>query len=197
MRVTNFFLLGIALIFAGCKDEKKVDDSAIRYRHFKLEKAGWKSKEHLQQVDDMDFTATEVPISYYILKSEGNADLFAVDSIEKANEKERVLEFIFKHDNDKNLLETEFTGLNLEETVKYMSFDITNDFYLVTDKKDTINCSGVIFERNFNMVSDQKLILFFSGINPTDKIQLVYNDQLFKKGILKFKFEEKTTKLLL
>ncbi len=62
---------------------------------------------------------------------------------------------------------------------------------------DTIKCSGVIYERNFNMVSDQKLLLFFSGIDPKNKIQLVYNDQLFNKGVLKFKFEEKTTKLIL
>ncbi|MCO6147926.1 hypothetical protein [Flavobacterium sp. NRK1] len=199
MRVINSLILSVVLIiFASCKNKEVVeDDSAIRYRYFSLEKSGWKSREHSQKIDDINFTATEVPISYYILKSEGKENLFKVDSIEKANQSERVIEFNFIQDDEKDLLEENFTGLNYDESVKYMSFGITNDFFVVTSKKDTVRCSGVTMERNFKIAPYQKVLLFFEGIKPQDEIQLVYNDHLFKKGILKFKFQEKTTRILL
>ncbi|MNK30913.1 hypothetical protein D3C87_493360 [compost metagenome] len=189
----------VFLLLVGCKekDEKVIDDSEIRYRYFNLEKSGWKSKEYTHNIDDIGFTATEVPISYYILKNEGNEDLFKVDSIEQVNKLERVLEFNFTQMFEKDLLEEQFTGLTYEEGVKYMSFEITNDFFVVTSKNDTIKCSGVTFERNFKVAPFQKILLFFTGIEPDDKIQLIYNDRLFKKGIMKFKFQEKTTRLLL
>ena len=63
-------------------------------------------------------------------------------------------------------------------------------------KKNTIKCSGVNFERNFKVAPLQKVILFFSGISPKDKIQLVYNDKLFGKGIMKFMFEEQYKEIL-
>jgi hypothetical protein len=70
------------------------------------------------------------------------------------------------------------------------------DFYVVTSKKDTIKCSGVNYERNFKVAPFQKIMLFFSGIQPKDKIQLIYNDKLFGKGIVKFKFEEQYKEIL-
>lgn len=200
MRAINKVLLCATLLVLVCckkNEERIIDDSEIRYRYFNLEKSGWKSREHTQKIDDIGFTATEVPISYFILKKEGNEDLFKVDSIEQVNKMERVLEFNFAQMYEKDLLDEKFTGLSYEEGVKYMSFEIANDYLVVTSKKDTIKCSGVVFERNFKVAPFQKILLFFTGIEPNEKIQLIYNDRLFKKGIMKFKFEEKTTRLLL
>jgi len=197
MKVINS-LLCLFFFLVSCKGKEEVeDDSEIRYRYFSLEKSGWKSREHNQKIDDINFTAAEVPISYYILKNEGNEDLFKIDSIEKANQNERVLEFNFVQEDEKDLLGEKFTGLNYDESVKYMSFGIADDFFVVTSKKDTIKCSGVTMERNFKIAPYQKVLLFFTGIAPEDEIQLIYNDRLFKKGIMKFKFQEKTTRILL
>lgn len=196
--INSLLLFFIFLSFFSCNDkEKNEDDSAIRYRYFSLEQSGWKSREHTQVVDSLAFKATEVPIAYYILKAEGNEDLFKVDSIEQANKTERVIEFEFEQKDEKDLLEKDFTGLSYDEGIKYMSFSIEKDFYAVTSKKDTIRCSGATFERNFKVAPYQKVMLFFSGIPPGENIQLVYKDHLFKKGTLKFKFEEKITKILL
>jgi hypothetical protein len=74
---------------------------------------------------------------------------------------------------------------------------LDRDFYVVTSKNDTIPCSGVNFERNFKIAPFQKVLLFFSGIDPNDKIQLVYKDYLFKKGTLKFKFKDPYTEIAL
>lgn len=178
------------------KNEKDIDDSAIRYKLFQLEDMGWKSKKNSQLIEGLNFTATEVPIQYYLLKDQGDSDLFNIDSLYNQNKFERIIEFTFEQENEKDLLEEDFTKLSYEDGVKYMSFNMVNDFYIVTSKKDTIKCSGVNYERNFKVAPFQKIMLFFSGINPNDKIQLVYNDKLFGKGIIKFKFEEQYKKIL-
>lgn len=193
-------MISILLLFSCNKKEdeniKDVDDSTIRYKLFQLEDMGWKSKNNSQQIEDINFTATEVPIEYYLLKDQGNSDLFNIDSLYNENKYERIIEFTFEQEDEKDLLLEDFTKLNYEDGVKYMSFNMEDDFYIVTSKKDTIKCSGVNYERNFKVAPFQKIMLFFSGIQPKDKIQLIYNDKLFGKGIVKFKFEEQYKEIL-
>ncbi|MBN8641160.1 MAG: hypothetical protein J0L86_05040 [Flavobacteriales bacterium] len=193
MKDLNKFLFSVfvCLLFS-CGKEKEgfKDDSEIRFRYYNLENTGWKSRMHTQHVDNISFTATEVPIQYYLLKDQGNTDLIKVDSIYQENKKERVIEFTFQEDNEEDLLSEKFTQLDYESSVKYMSFTIQNDFVAVTSKKDTVKCSGALFERNFKVAPFNKVMLFFSNIDPNEKIQLVYRDNLFKKGILKFRFKD-------
>ena len=192
MREASKILVIVSMLFLfGCKDNDAItDESEIRERYFDLEEVGWKSHEHRQELDNINYNAAEVPVAYYILNKLGNKDLLAVDSIEKANKRERIIEFNFSEDGKKDLLEEVFTGMGHEEAVKYMSFSIDKDFYVVTSKKDTITCSGAVFESSFKVTPACKLLLFFGDIDPNEKIQLVYNDRLFGKGTLKFKLEE-------
>lgn len=195
MKVLNKFLFTSLLLFLliSCKDNtlsKDKDDSEIRYRYYSLEKMGWKSKKNSQTIDAIQFTATEVPILYYLLKDSESKDLIAVDSLYQLNKTNRVIEFEFQDENERDLLDEKFTGLDYQKSVSYMSFEINNDFMIVTSSKDTIACDGVVFERTFKSTPSNKLLLFFGGIKEEDKIQLVYRDKLFKKGILKFRFQE-------
>lgn len=201
-------LIGIVtfiILFNSCSEKKsesensfyQIDDAGIRYQLFQLEKIGWKSRLHTQKVDDVIFTATEVPIQYYLLKDQGNQDLFNIDSLYQINKRERVVEFTFEQDEEDDLLKEKFTSLNYEDGIKYLSFLIDKDFYAVTKSKDTIRCSGVQYERNFKIAPFQKILLYFSGISPEEEIQLIYNDRLFQKGIVKFKFKDTFTKILL
>ena len=193
-----FVFVFCIFLLASCKKEEKIDkDSEIRDRYFNLEKIGWKSRSYTQVVDDIGFTATEVPIQYFLLKDQGIENLQHVDSLYEENKRERVIEFVFQQDEEKDLLSNDFTGMDLTSAVKYMSFGIDKDFYVVTSKKDTILCSGVNFERNYKIAPFQKVLLFFSGIDPNDKIQLIYNDYLFRKGTLKFKFKDTFTPIAL
>ncbi|OMQ09305.1 hypothetical protein [[Flexibacter] sp. ATCC 35103] len=196
---TRLFYVLLSLTFFSCQREKSNSpkDSEIRDRYFNLEKIGWKSRSYTQNVDDIGFTATEVPIQYYLLKDLGKENLTLVDSLYEKNKRERVLEFTFQQDQEKDLLLKNFTGMDYTDAVKYMSFGLKKDFYVVTSKKDTITCSGVLFERNYKIAPYQKVLLFFSGINPNDTIQLVYSDYLFRKGILKFKFKDPYTQIAL
>lgn len=197
--LSKLFCLALVFIAFSCKKEgnEVKDDSEIRDRYYNLEKVGWKSRMYTQKIDDIGFTATEVPILYYLLKDKGKQDLFLVDSLFEENKKERVMEFTFQQEEEKDLLSKDFTGMDYTDAVKYISFGLDKDFYVVTSKKDTIPCSGVTFERNYKIAPYQKVLLFFSGIDPNDKIQLVYNDYLFRKGTLKFKFKDTYTQIAL
>ncbi len=75
--LSKYFVLFLAFTLFSCKKESpQIDDSEIRERYLNLEKIGWKSRAYNQKVDDINFTATEVPIQYYLLKDKGTEDLF-------------------------------------------------------------------------------------------------------------------------
>ncbi|KIA92213.1 MULTISPECIES: hypothetical protein [unclassified Flavobacterium] len=197
--LNKLFYLLLFLILISCKKEisNNRKESEIRDRYFNLEKIGWKSRTHIQTVDDLAFTATEFPIQYYLLKDLGKDNLVKIDSLYEENKRERVLEFTFQQNEEKDLLAKNFTGMDYTDAVKYMSFELEKDFYIVTSKNDTIACSGVTFERNYKIAPYQRVLLFFSGIDPNEKIQLVYTDYLFRKGTLKFKFKDPNTQIIL
>jgi len=189
-------LVGVSLFcFTSCTNGKKERAITEDYKFFNLAVDGWKSKRINQYINDINYTATEVPLQYYILKDTQNFELEAVDSIFKLHERERVLEVEFHHDEEKDLLQQEFTNLEYDKAVEYMAFKIQNDFKVVTSSNDTIICAGVLFERNFKVAPFKRALLYFGGINPNEEIQLVYNDQLFGNGLIKFNFKEKPLKL--
>ncbi len=196
--LTRFFFFYSLFLFFSCGEKKQEtwqDDSKIRYKYYNLENQGWKSQLHSQKIDNIDFTATQVPIQYYLLKEMGSSSLTKVDSIYQENKKERIIEFTFQEKNENDLLKEKFTGMEYQKSVEYMSFTIQKDFYVVSSSKDTIKCSGVLFERNFKVAPFNKIMLFFSGIEPNDNIQLIYQDNLFKKGTIKFSFSDQLLNL--
>lgn len=197
--LNKLFCIFCVFLCFSCKKETKDNykNSEIRDRYFNLEKIGWKSRAYTQKADNIDFTAIEVPIQYYLLKDLGNENLIPIDSLYEENKRERIIEFTFQQDEEKDLLGNDFTGMEYTDAVKYMSFGLEKDFYVVTSKKDTIACSGVTYERNYKIAPYQKVLLFFSGIDPNEKIQLVYTDFLFRKGTLKFQFKDTYTQIAL
>lgn len=179
----------ILSILFSCIDKKaEPNEEDVRFRLYNLENQGWKSKLHAEKIDNINFAATEVPIQFYLLKEMGNENLISIDSVYEQNKRERIIEFVFEDEDEKDLLQEEYTQLDYEKSVRYMAFDIQKDFYVVTTSKDTVKCSGVLFERNFKVAPSNKILLFFSNIKPEDKIQLVYEDKLYRKGIIKFNF---------
>jgi len=194
--LTNLYYILILLCFSlvSCKKEIK-DTEQVYDAYHRLSNIGWKSKKINHYINTINYTATEVPIAYYILKDQGSNDLKKVDSIYNVHKRERVLEIEFHHDEEKDLLLGEFTNRSYEEAVKYMAFAIQKDFTIVTSSNDTISCAGVQFERNFKVAPFKRALLYFGNINPDDQIQLIYTDELFGNGIIKFKFKETPIKL--
>ncbi|WP_396591861.1 hypothetical protein [Allomuricauda sp. R78024] len=190
------FIFFIIISAASCDRTKDANTSLpIGYKFFNLEQAGWKSKSASHNLSNIEYTATWVPIQYYIIKNSGNGNPSLIDSIYQSHKDERVIEVEFKHTAKDDLLKTQYTQMDYESAVKYMSFSLEKDFVAITQLGDTINCSGVTFERNFKVAPFKRILLHFGGIPENDQIQLVYHDKLFSNGILKFKFTEKPLKL--
>ncbi len=191
-------LIGILLFFTvifSCQKEKKTPDSKIEERLFNLEQVGWKSKSISHIFSDISYKATEVPLQYYILKNEGNEDLEKIDSIYKSLKRERIVEVEFHQEKEDDLLKAVYTNKDYEASVKYMSFKVQEDFMVVTESNDTIRCSGATFERNFKVAPFKRILLHFNDIPSGENIQLIYDDQLFDNGLMKFKFTETPIKL--
>ncbi len=193
---TITLIMFIALIscfsFVACtSDSKRVADD---YKLYKMQQEGWKSKRINQFIGDINYTATEVPLQYYLLKNIGNNPQ-KIDSIYNANNKERIIEIEFQHVNQKDLLLPNFSNKSYEEAVEYMAFSIKKDFTIITPSNDTIQCSGVHFERNFKVAPFKRALLYFNNIPPNDIIKLRYQDHLFGNGTIKFNFNETLLKL--
>lgn len=188
--IISFFAL--SLLLCACTDAKgKKEVAAKEFRYYQLEGGGgWKSKVNVQKVESTSFQAVLVPLQYYLNRSSTAADKTAADSIYKANERERIVEFVVEDDKKGDMLQEKFTGLGYEESVKYISTDIRKDFYLVTGRKDTIPCSGVLRETAPKGIPYTKILLFFSNVDPNEKVQLVYDDLLYGKGKIKFNFND-------
>ncbi|HEX9600803.1 MAG TPA: hypothetical protein VF985_04885 [Mariniflexile sp.] len=180
----SFILIAVFGSFTSCDKSAKLSDSTD-YKFFNLQQQGWKSKRVTQFINDINYTVTEVPIQYYLLKN--NPDDFAkVDSLYQINASERVLEVEFQHVNETDLLLEDYTHRTYDDAVKYMAFTIEKDFTVVTSSNDTIQCSGVNFERNFKLAPFKRVLLYFNNIDPNDRIKLIYQDHLFGNGIIKF-----------
>lgn len=187
-------VIGVFMIFAMSCKKSNTNYTDQDYKFFNLSQEGWKSQRIIQFIDDINYTATEVPLQYYLLKNIGNNPQ-KIDSVFATNSDERVIEIEFQHADQTDLLLQEYTNKTYEDAVKYMSFKIEKDFKVVTTSNDTIMCSGVHFERNFKVAPFKRLLLYFNDIKPEDNIQLIYQDNLFGNGIIKFNFKETPLKL--
>ena len=180
--------LSILIFFVFFSCNKSNDDTKIiSYKHHQ-----WKTFSVTKQINGIIYNATEVPIQYYLLK---NAKPNQIDSLSKVYRNERIVEVHFQDINKKDLLKPEFTQLDYDKAVEYLAFKIKNDFDLLTEDNDTIHCSGVILERNFKVAPFKRLLLFFGDVPENNKVQLLYNDKLFKNGSIKFNFSSKPIKL--
>ena len=98
----------ISCLFISCNNsEKRGTTSETKIYNFQQQ--GWKSKQITQFIHDINYTATEVPLQYYILKNSGEENLEKVDSIYNLNSKERIIEIEFQHSSQLDLLQEEFT----------------------------------------------------------------------------------------
>lgn len=185
----------VLLIPCGCKTDKDLGETHESYKFFNLERAGWKSMSISQNVSNISYTATLVPIQYYMVKNEGLENPSRIDSMYQAHKTERIIEMEFRHKSRDDLLKSQYSNLDYESAVKYMAFSMEKDFMAVTRSGDSINCSGVTFERNFKLAPFKRLLLHFGNIPENEQLQLVYQDELFGNGIIKFKFKGTPLKL--
>ena len=182
----------IVLLAFICSCTNKLESSI---KEFSFAGKQWNAIERIQHRGSIAYRASEVPLQYYLQKHLGVYDSEGIDSMCQNLNRERVLVMEFEQDRGVDLLLSDFTNRDYDAAVRYMAFDIQDDFKLVTTSKDTIPCSGVLFERNFKVAPFKRLLLHFGNINPDDKITLLYKDQLFGQGNIRFDFDDNPIQL--
>lgn len=144
------------------------------------------SNKRTQKTGAIFYTATMLPVEYYIKKNLGIKNTDSLNYYKQKLKGEKVIQFEFQHKDRKDLLQSEFTSTDYKTSVEYMAFRIKNDFYAVTAKGDTIKCNGVLFERNFKLAPFKRILIYFKDTDDITSLKLIYNDNLFENGILKF-----------
>lgn len=76
--------------------------------------------------------------------------------------------------------------------VKYMSFEMQKDIYLVQGT-DTLLPGLFHFERAFEVVPYSTVMVAFDNkkFNKSNEFTIIYNDKLFEKGFVKFNYKNK------
>ncbi len=204
--------IAIILVIFSCKKGKIIDkDNQVKssnslnqdvdnnnaannfdknFKDFKFNNVSYRANKKTQKIGNIYYTATELPLEYYIKKNLKIANVDSLKLLLDDMKNERVIEFEFQEENKKDLLGKEFTALDYKKSVEYMAFKIKKDFFAITSKNDTIRCSGVLFERNYKIAPYKKVLIFFKNIEDKERIKLVYSDVIFGNGIIKFNLKK-------
>ncbi|SHI73648.1 hypothetical protein SAMN04488096_10443 [Mesonia phycicola] len=188
----KYLLFFIAIIIFSCQSNSSQQDDLNTY--FKHRGGGWKSRNIKHYSNEIAYKAVEVPIEYYLLKNRVEINTVTMDSLLIMMSDERVIEFEITFEGEKEYNRLNKKLLKGSEGVQYISSGIKKDFQVLTSQGDTINCKGVHFERHFEVDPKIRLLLYFDNVHD-DYIQLLYDDQLYKNGLFKFKFGEIPVKM--
>src|SRR5690606_32385809 len=120
MRVNKLMrILAVILLLVSCNkgSERNTSTNNSSHKLFKLEQQGWKSQRITHFANDIHYSATEVPNEYYLLKNKGINNLSQIDSLSKAYDRERIIEFEFEHIGEDDLLQEGYTTLDYDRSV--------------------------------------------------------------------------------
>lgn len=175
-------ILFVLFVFGSCnrssKDNGPLSEKKITPGISKVFKGG------------INYSARELSISQHLKKSLSASSSHDLDSLDRDMSRERVFQVEFQHLSEADLLQSNYTNLDYSESVQYMSSHIGSDFSIVTSNHDTLVSQGVIFERNFKIAPFKRVLVFFTSVDPTSKVDLLYNDRLFGNGQIKFNHKD-------
>lgn len=119
------------------------------------------------------------------------------ESTKKQYEELIYLKFNISHDEyNKELLKlpSEYNE-SYSDRVKYASFHLNKDIIIINDSNDTIPCALHQFERAFNIQSGLNFLIAFPKFNFENGFTMIYQDNLFRNGIVKFRYEKENVEL--
>lgn len=194
MNRLSLFVLGV-FFAVSCSENVARKSSIAETKSFVNDLGTWESKSVTHYSGEMSYSATQLPVSYYVKNNNLDFTDSQIDSIGGTMRKERIIEFRFQHIKGEDLLASHHTHKGYKPSVEYMAFKIKEDFYLKTKNTSRVRCIGVHFERNFKIAPFKKILLYFDNVPEGEDIQLIYKDRLFRNGIFKFNLNHKPIKL--
>lgn len=126
--------------------------------------------------------------SEYIHSRESNISSRSPTDRQSDLDKYEHFQFRIKHIPGGNILESnqdEFNNMN--SRIQHYSFEAQNDFFLVNGN-DTLPCKLSHYSRNYNLTPTVDLSLTFDKTDPQHDLKLIYADNQFNLGKIKFVF---------
>ncbi len=148
-----------------------------------------------QDIEDIRFSTIYKPYEYIML-TERTSDGMSQEDIDKGiSGLEGMQYFNFRIKSLKpgvDLLKLNWDGSQEQYFQKgdYLTFAIQQDFKLI-DGNDTLACQMCHFARNYNVAPTLDFVLGFSSKEDISDKELIYSDQLFGLGKIRFKIEKK------
>ncbi|MBI3133512.1 MAG: hypothetical protein HYZ14_02445 [Bacteroidetes bacterium] len=141
------------------------------------------------QREDVIFRMKKIPTELYVQKELQHAPQDVIDSAVADLKGEQVFYFELEESERKDLLK-KYHDADYEQAVSYLSFDILNDFQILTESGDTLVPNFTLYERNFHLAPFERVLIDFTGLQEGESFELVYRDNLFGKGELRFSFPD-------
>ena len=135
--------------------------------------------------NDIKFKAKRLDTEFYLKQKglEGEQLKNALDELSG----EQLFFIEFAESQQQDLMKKYFTN-SMDESVSYLSFNIYNDFKVVNSKGDTIDAIASTYERNFHVAPFERILLSLAGVAEDEALELIYTDNLFRKGEIHFSF---------
>lgn len=190
-KVIRFII--VVLLCCSCFSCKK-NLKAVEYAEFIRNKKNGLVK--ITELDGYEFTMQYRPYDYIILM-ESKGDFSGYDLNKRSADLKGTAWFSIVIRRTDNRITPLKSGLSsLEEynmRLNYFLNEAKNDIWLLYDNI-TIQPTSYLFENNYNLTPELTMLAGFilpSGEDyPRKNMQLSYNDQVFKSGIIKAAFSE-------
>ena len=149
-------------------------------------KSGYCLVQEIEKVrEDIKFKAKRLDTEFYLKQKglEGGELKNALGELSG----EQLFFIEFAEFQQQDLMKKYFTD-SMDESVSYLSFNIYNDFKVVNSSGDTIDAIASTYERNFHVAPFERILLSLTGVNEDEALELIYTDNLFRKGEIHFNF---------
>lgn len=185
-------LVALMLIFlAACTTEQLTAPEYVKW--VENEKNGLMIS---KQIGEMEFQLQYRPLEYVVMMDTKNMNL-AADALEsRKKEMSGLQHFVFRmrvagFEDDILKYKLNQPG-EYEERVKYLSFNVQNDFRLI-DGADTLPCTICTYERAFGVTPYTTMVLGFpESSGGLSHKTLIYQDQLLGAGPVMMTIEKES-----
>lgn len=148
----------------------------------------------VKELKEVSFWSAYKPPEYMAVKDLGSEDV-EMDSLAKAiRSYEHWMTFTFRVKSNDRLHPLEKGNATEKDYFHKLSYYINaqQDFKLLVDGKDTLECALYHMERNYGAAPFIDINLGF--VRPKKKVEeyitLLYQDRVFSNGLIKFKYDE-------
>lgn len=204
MKILNIFI--VAGVLCGCSAPESYENlirtdhsneayivgksNVIKFKNSEVEVLTSPSGSAIEQIteqrDNIVYKISKIDTKSHLIR-QGVTDSVELEVATSDLQNEQLFYIEFRDNLKKDLLKQEFKDDYYSSAIEYLTDRLKSDFVMVFEN-DTIEPSFYSYERNFHVASFERILLGFSNVKTDGNMELIYQDRLFRKGTIKFKF---------